>query len=597
MTVLGRLQSGMSGETVRARLSARWPSWLDATIPPQWTAAQRERYGQRRLRMLPLRGTLDTALRERFETPLLALLAISMLVLVATCVNLAHLSLTRSAARAREMSVRAALGASRARLARGAALESAIILIVGAVAAVAVAFGLDALLVRTFESASPSFSIDVTPNHRSIAFTALVSGATFALFALFPAWRAGRVDSVVLTSASYRGSGRLRGVRRIALVTQVAVTVVLVAAGALCLEAVWRLRTDPLGLSTEGVLSAQLSPLPGGYDGNTAGNVYYQALLDRVAGEPEIEAAALSYHAVLSDAAWSVPAGIPGGDTDVAVDQSFVTEGFFAAMKIPFVAGRTFSGREPGPGAREVVLSEATARALFGTTAVVGRTVRIGRSAVLQSAEVVGVARDAVLSSPKTRNTRVVYLSFWQFGPVVQLYPTLLARARGGTAATADALRRVVAEGGVEYVSRLRTLDDQRDMTLVQERILSRLSAMFAALGLLLAGIGLYALVGLAVTERQAEFGIRRAVGGSAGHVVSLVLRDAFGLVAAGAAVGAPLAWVTGRLGAPVLGAADGASAGSMAVAVLLVLTVALGAAWRPARRASAVDPLLALRP
>ncbi|HWF86192.1 MAG TPA: FtsX-like permease family protein, partial [Vicinamibacterales bacterium] len=205
-------------------------------------------------------------------------------------------------------------------------------------------------------------------------------------------------------------------------------------------------------------------------------------------------------------------------------------------------------------------------------------------------------AADAVLSNPRQRRTRVVYMNFWQAGPSFQMYPTLLVRTRGNEAASTEALARVVQNEGHEYVSWTRTLVEQREASLVQERLLAALSTAFAVLGLALAAVGLYGLLRFSVAQRRSELGIRMALGAGRSQIRSLILRDAWMIVTVGTIVGAPAAWAASKVAAALLSGPPTLGAAPTAIAVALLFVVASVAAWLPARRATMVDPLVALR-
>ena len=596
MGVLARLRPDMGMESATAALRARWPAWLRASVPTRFGPLPRERYLHLALRVDSASTGIDDSLRSRFQKPIVALLGLAGLVLLLACVNVANLLLARSGGRRREATIRVALGASSRRLLQSAAIESGLLLAAGAIASVALAYWIDAGLIAIFRSQSRDFAIDLVPDRRVIAFTVALSAAAFVISALVPAWQASRTAAAAMSAASPRVSGDRRRLQRFAVGAQVALSLILLTVGTVFGGMLRALKTAPLGLSLDRVAAAQLSPVPGGYQQGFSAVTYYRTLLDRIEALPAIEAAALSYDALLTDVPAATPVGRRDADIEVPAEQSFVNDSFFSTTQIPLIAGTSFGRADRPDGVRTVVLSEALARALFGSIDAVGRSVRVGSNPLNQSLRVIGVAADAVLSSPRQRQTRVAYLNFWQAGPSFQTYPTLLVRTRGSSAAVVDVLDPVIRAEKHEYVSQIHTLTEQRDMSLVQERLLAALSTAFAALGLALAAVGLYGLLAFSVAQRTGELGIRMALGARRPHIVLLVLRDAGLLVALGAVVGAPCAWGASAFAAARLYEQSVPSLTSTIVAVALVLVVCLFAALLPARRATTVDPLVALR-
>jgi ABC-type antimicrobial peptide transport system permease subunit len=226
----------------------------------------------------------------------------------------------------------------------------------------------------------------------------------------------------------------------------------------------------------------------------------------------------------------------------------------------------------------------------------VGRQIRVGNNPLNQSLEIVGVAADAVMSSPQRRNVRVVYLNFWQWGNTIQGWADLVVRTDRDPVATAEAVRRTVADAGHEYVSHLHELMDQRDIALSQERLLATLSTAFGTLGLTLAAIGLYGILTFSVAQRTSEIGIRMALGADRVRVLALVLRDAATLVGVGILVGAPLAWAANSVAASTMYGRTSTAIMPVMTALVLMVIVSLVAVWSPARRASSIDPMQALR-
>jgi predicted permease len=594
MEVIGRLRPAVTFESAAARVHARWQSWLDASVPSQLGPLQRDRYLHRQAHVTEAATGIDYSLRARFRAPLIALLAIAAVVLVAACLNVANLQLSRAADRARERVVRAALGASRADLVADAATESLLLLVLGFVAGVVVAYWVDHLLVSLFTASSTNFAIAIAPDARVLTFACALAVLAFIVFAIVPAARASRVDAAAIAGASHRVAGQRGRLREAAVVAQVALTIVLVAAGSIFVTGVHELRAAPLGFAVERLVAAQLTPLPGGYQNGFAPEPYYRSLLDRVKTLPGVESATLANAIPLTTFFLSVRVGVAGAPVETDADQSFVSSGFFATVGIPLVAGATFP--PSGATARSVVVSESTAKALFGQADVVGRTVRIGLGPQMQALPIAAVAHDAIITNPQRGNTRVVYLNQSQFGPNVQEWPALIIREHAPRAVGFDAIERAVHDGGHEYVHHVRTLSDQRDIALAQERLLAAVATAFAAIGLALVAVGVFGLLSYAVTQRRTEIGVRLALGASRRHVAWLVIRQAFVLMALGTSLGLPAAFVAGRYAASALFARSIDTHATVAVIVTAMTAIATAAVAIPVRRAVALDPMQVLR-
>jgi ABC-type antimicrobial peptide transport system permease subunit len=277
-------------------------------------------------------------------------------------------------------------------------------------------------------------------------------------------------------------------------------------------------------------------------------------------------------------------------------DQAFVNDSFFATMGIALMSGVSFGRTDQPTGLRTAVVSESVARTLSGSSGIVGRTIRVGPNPVNQAVTVIGVARDAVLSNPQRRNPNVVYLNFWQFGQPIQGYATLLVRTAQHITVSANALQRAVREGGYEYVSLTYTLPGLRDAALVQERLLATLSTAFAVMGLTLAAVGLYGLLSFSIAQRTSELGIRIALGATRARILGLVIRESAMMMVVGTLIGLPIAWAANRTAAALLYSRVSVGVMPGAVAVALMAVVGCGGVWFPARRATRVDPLVALR-
>ena len=593
-TVFARLRDGDTTAGVAARLDAEWPAWLAAAAPGRLSGAARDRYLKRRPRVTSAATGIDYTLRRRFGPPLTALVAIAALVLLVAAVNVANLLLARAANRRRDTAVRLALGATRWQIARRVLVESGIVLVVALAAGVLVAHWCDRLLVAMFRASSPGFTLDVAPDWRALTFASIAAGLAFLVFALGPALSSANVDFTAFQSASTRTIGMHSRARRAVLVAQVAVTLVLVAVGSVFVEALASLRNTPLGVDVEHVLTMQLSPLPGGYPNGAAPSSYYRTLVERVQAVPGVASVSLSAEPPFGTVPRpvDVAAGSPEAPA-VSAEEQIITDHFFETMKIPLIAGEDFRPSDTARSDRTVIVSDALARRLFGSEVALGRRIRIGGSPELQTLQIVGIARDAVLSHPQGRNTLILYHNWWQ-API--LFPTLVIRTRVDPIAVSAAVRDELQRERHEFPARVRTLEDRFDGAVAQERLLASLSASFSVLSLALAAVGLYGLLAFTVASRTNEIGVRMALGASRRGILQLVVSDALMVVGTGVAIGVPLAWVAVRTASRVLFDAHPSGVLPILSAVALLILSGTMAASAPALRATAVNPVDALR-
>jgi len=591
--LFARLPDGITAAAAAARLESLWPAILEASASALPNPAQRYGYLVRRPRVSPASPGVDYSLRPRFERPLQVLLAISMVVLLVTCVNVANLLLARASARRRDVLIRSALGASPMQLLAEAAAESVWLIGAGALGAFAIARLVDAALVSQFTSMSPNFRIELAPDVRIVAFAVATALMAFVLCALAPALQAARVDASALNAVSARVTSDSTRLTRTAMVAQIALTMVLLTVGWWCVNALRGLQHAPSGFPMERTILASLTPVGNGYSGRFVAAPYYRSLLERLAATGGIESAALSHSALLTSNYDAEPVSTDGAHT--SADQHIVTPTFFEAMQIPILTGTTFLPSAASAEPLTAVVSETLARTLFGSPSdAIGRLVRVGPTPEPRTVQIVGVARDAVLTSPQRHNTAIVYLNFFQMPDQFQTFPYLVVRSYGGTEMTSAAIRLTVERGGREFVPRTRTLREQRQIALAQEQLLAGVSSAYAVLGLTLAAVGVYGLFSFLVAERTREVGVRMALGATRGQVIGLFVREAAVLAGFGLLIGLPAAFAATRAAAALL--RGGGAGTSLLMATVLVAGVAMAAASIPARRAASFDPIRALR-
>ena len=592
----GRLKQDVRFEEAQAQLASIWPAIRDSLAPSNLPPAQRSRFLGLHLKVEPGdKGASE--LRKQFTKPLYILLGISALVLLVACVNLATLLLSRASARSHELAVRIALGASRSRLVRQILTECILLSVAGTLAGFLLAFWwshtlADFILSQYFNAPA---QLNLAPDIRVLLATAAVAVITGVLFGLAPAWRATREDpnfALQKTAKKFtRGTGRLGSSL---VVTQVALSVVALAAAGLFLRTLEKLRTIEPGYQPRGVLDVSLYPKPGGYKDLDRVN-YYQELTARVARLPGVESAGIAKMS-LGWRAWKEDVrASEAGNAGTKVDLALVMPGFFHTLGIIPQTGRIITWRDDDHAPRVALISQSLARNLFAGREAIGQRLEITSEPSWQKVEIVGVVSDASLYDIRRNAPPTLYLPLTQYGDIMG-WSQLMLRTRTAPSAMAKAVRQTVDSLGHEYVAKTHMVVETIDRSILRERLFAILSAFFGGLALLLAGVGLYGLMAYNVTQRTQEIGVRMALGAARGDVLSMILRETLAMTCAGLGLGLVAALAASQFVANLLYGVSAQDPVTLAAVSLVLAAVSAVAAWIPARRAAHVDPMVALR-
>jgi predicted permease len=606
--VFGRLREGATREQAHAELTAAMrPILRDVELPLHAgiSAATRERFLAREVTVEDgSRG--QSSLRGVTRMPALLLLGITTLVVLIACANIANLLLVRGAGRAAEIAVRMSLGAGRRRLVLQLLGESAVLAIVGGVASLLVAHGLLRLIASFIPQSNVGFGATLSLSLRPsvLAFAGAVSVGTGLVFGLFPALHATRAD---LIAAIRSGAGQIPGGARSAarfragmVTAQIAMSLALLGCAGLFVRSLRNVGRVDLGMDAERVVQFALLPALGGYETARA-----HALLGRVEDElssmPGVEGVAASSTPFLTNSSNGgnvrVEGFARGPDTDANVRVAQVGPGFFRTMGIPMLNGRDFTAADRAGAPKVAVVNEAFARKFgLGTRALGARMARDGRSpeGVLDM-EIVGVVRDANYSAVKQAPPPMLYTPYRQDTTVSAA--AFYVRVAGAPEQVLRAVPAAVARlDRTLPVAMLKPLRQQARESVYLDRMVGALSAGFAALATLLAAVGLFGVLAYSVAQRRREIGVRMALGADAGRVRALVLRQTTTMVLVGGAIGVAGALALGRLAGSLLFELQAHDPAVLAAATVVVVLVAFGAAWLPARRAARVSPAGALR-
>jgi len=595
--VTARLKSSVTIDQARAQLQSFWPEVLLATASTQTPGLRRQTFLSMGLDVSPFRTGFARDLRAQFSRPLYVLAGIVGLILLVACVNLANLMLARAAARSHEMSVRVAIGASRGALAVQVLTESLALSFAGAFLGLVLSYwGSRSLVVFLTEG---TVSFDLRPDLR-VLFVALFIGVlTGMLFGLAPSWHSSRQDpAVVLQQGSRSLASRTGKLGRALIITQVALSLVLLLGAGLLVRTFQELRSCNLGFVKEKLLEIILSAKPGGYQ-NLDTNSYHKLLIERVANIAGVESVGLAEISIPSPDGWRETASPTSEDPNTGArlmtNGIIIWPGFLKTLGVHLISGRGFEVADDNRHPRLVIVSRSFAERLFANGDAIGRHIRFGFMPDFQNLEIIGVAEDARLFDLRETAPPIIYFSYLQDSQPTP-WGDLYVRTKGNPESLAMTIGHEVESLGHEYPLRTATVDQMTSRVLVNERVIAFLSSFFAALALLLASIGLYGLMSYGVTRRTREIGVRVALGAHQGSVRWMILRETLMLTLCGIAIGIPCGFAASRLIASMLFGLSPGDLSTILAVCLLLLAVASVAGYVPARRASSIDPILALR-
>jgi putative ABC transport system permease protein len=596
---MGRLKPGWTIERATAQLSAISPAVLEVTVPPVYTPENVKHYLEYRFAAFPADNGFSE-LRGEYESPLLTLLAIAGSVLLIACANLANLMLARGSAREREVGVRLALGASRVRLLRQMLVESLLLAAIGALVGAGIAQLLSRFLVAFLSTQGAPVFMDLRADWRVFAFTAGLAVLTCVIFGLAPALRSTRVAPVAVLKAAGRGmtSGRERfGLRRVLVVSQVALSLVLLVGALLFVRTLRNLLTLDPGFRQEGVLVATVdfSRLKIAADRRLE---FKRELLERVRALPGIQDAADTRIVPVSDDSWNDNVFIEGDEKrNLTPWFNRVSPGYFQTMHTPILAGRDFDVHDTSSSLKVAIVNETFAREALKGQNPIG--VNFRQETYLDrpspTFRIVGLVKDSKYAAMREEPVPLVYLAMAQ-DDRPQNSQQFLIHASVPPSVALPEIKEAILQSGPETIIEFHTLQTQIRDSLLRERLMATLSGFFGFLAVLLATIGLYGVISYTVARRTNEIGIRVALGAQRGHVIGMIMREAGILLTLGVVVGAALSVVAARTAASLLYGLKAHDPSTVIIAVAAITLVTVAASFLPARRAAGLDPLAALR-
>ena len=599
LTVMGRLKPGWTIEQASAQSRTISPGIFEATLPAEFDAGDAKHYRGYKLGVFPA-DTGVSELRSTYENPLWLMLGLAGLVLLIASANLANLMLARASAREREIGMRLAVGATRGRLIRQLLAESLLLGLGGALFGALLANGLTQLLVASISTANQRLFVDLPLDWRMLGFTAAITFLTCALFGLTPALRATQVapGAVLKTAGRSATGGPSRfGLRRVLVVSQIAMSLTLVVGAILFSRSLQKLATLDAGFTQNGVLEIDLDLTALHLPAERRAE-FKRFVLQQVRAIPGVDSVA---------EAGIVPLSGDGQNRQVLVNKAGqVVEGkselneisplYFATWRTPILAGRDFDERDTLTSPLVAIVNEAFAKKYLTGTNPVGATFRVKRENKESGPfQIVGLVKDA-----KLYDLREAFLPT-MFMPVAQKErpeqdETILIRSQASLFSLISALKSAVQQISRGIDMDFTPFDKLVEVSLLRDRLMARLSGFFGILAALLATVGLYGVIAYMVERRTSEIGIRMALGADRGSIVRLVLREASVLLGVGLLIGTLLSLVGSRAAATMLFGLKPTDFVTYVLAAASLSAVAGLASFLPARRAAQLDPMAALR-
>ena len=609
--IMGRLKPGVNEQPVRAKLDAVVrQNVASIELPPPAKESTAMTLQPPRVQLTPAGKGLDS-LREQFSKPLAVLMAVVGLVLLIACANVANLLLSRATSRHREIAVRLALGARRMRLINQMLTESVLLALAGGALGVGLAYWASAILLAFMSGGRNPIVLHVTPNLRVLAFTAAVSVLTGVLFGLAPALQGTRL---VLTPGLKEGWGstpaggshsRRFGMQlgQVLAISQVAISLLLLIGAGLFVRTLTNLENETLGFDRRNLVLFGIDPTKSGYKGEKL-VAFYQQLQRRIEAIPGVKSATLSRHTLVSGGVTIngvaiqgyTPASGASNNSSIAVHVNDVGPEFFETFGIPVELGRVIGDRDTAAAPKVGVVSRAFARQYLGGTNPIGRRFGFGDQRSSSDIAIVGVVGDVRYGQPRDRMPPTVYVPYAQHTKELDEM-NFEVRTAGDPKNWVGPIREAVHElDGNLPLFDVRTQVEQIEQATFQERLFARLSSFFGLLALVLACVGLYGIMSYSVSRRTNEIGVRMALGAGRFNVLDLVVRQALQLTILGVMFGVAAAWALTRFLTSFLYGVRPADPVTFGLGSLAVILVSILSSYIPARRATKVDPMVALR-
>jgi predicted permease len=600
--VFARLKPGYTVDSAKAPMQGLFTQIraYESTLPAAkgWSQYARDQFMKGQL-LVESAAMGYSNLRNDFSTPLIVLMCMVGLVLLIACANVANLLIARAFMRQKEIAVRLSLGALRGRLVRQLLVESLTLSFAGGIVGLFLAFVLTRGLLALMPNGSQPLLVSPRPDGRILAFTVALTFVTGIVFGLLPALRASRPDpwtTLKDTMGSIAGTGGSLFLRKGLVTAQVALSFLLLFGAGLFVKSLQNLKTTDTGVALDNLIAFQVAPALSGYDNEKAVQ-FNRDLLERLRTAAGVKSAAMAVVPILSGDEWDSSTAVEGhtfadGEDQQAFMNAF-SPGYFETMRIPLLEGRDFRQSDLVENPTVAIVNRKFAEHFFpGKSAVGKRLGRGGGNNAKLTIEIIGVVGNSLYEGPREGVHRQVFLPAWGKSSVIYYLRTNIA-----SSSVFNVVRNEVKQLDTTMpIYGMKTVEGQLDETLLTDRLVALLSAGFGLLATILASIGLYGVMAFVVARRRKELGIRLALGAQPALVIWMVMREVLLLLAIGLAVGIPAALLLGRYVSSVLYGVKPSDPWMATSTMVLLTLVSVAAGLIPARRASRIDPILALR-
>ena len=597
LNMIGRLKPGIQIAQAQAGVNVRLRQFLTERAGSQLNDDKRQAIQNSYATLAP-GGRGLSGLRAFYSQALRMLMVIVALILLIACANVGNLLLSRAAARQAEISLRQALGASRGRLVRQLLTESLLLAVIGGVAGVIVAQWGVSVLVSRLAATSP---LDVRPDASIMLFTLGISLLSGVLFGIAPALRATRTDlTSALKEKSAHGRKRRFNLGSALVVVQVAVSLILLVGAGLFARSLINLQKEDLGFNRDNVLLASVDTRLAGYKPAELSAVY-RLLYDRLSALPNVHSVTIASYSPMqgtsTNSTITVRGYTPSKDEDTGVSDVFIGPTFSETLGVPLLRGRDIGLQDTPNSPKVAVVNQAFAKAYFHEENPIGRRATFEENSDKDDFEIVGVIGDSKYDNAKDKADKAVFRPILQVQDQQAFANVFELRTLGDPLSLSAEVRTAVAQVNDKLsILNITSLRLQTDEALKEEKLIAQLVSFFGLLGLLLSCVGLYGIMAHAVVRRTNEIGIRMALGAERRNIIWMVLKESLVLVALGLIIGVPAAWGAAHLISSQLFGLKPSDPVTLLTSALLLTVVAALAGYLPARRASRVNPLVALR-
>lgn len=591
---------------------AQAQSWV--TVEFQRFLTQREGTQISALRQKQISGTFIPLLpggsglsdmRLAYQTPLMVLMVMVGVVLLIACANLANLLLVKAASREREFRARLVLGSSRIRILWQVLIEALVLALIGGGLGLGLAFWSTRVIIHFVDGGAAHTALSATPDLRVLLFTFATCIVTAILFGIAPAMRSSRTDlSGALNASARTASGAAARSSRLLpqalIVTQIALSLVLLSVAGLLLRTLQNLRGRDVGMNRSNVLLVNTNPKFAGYQPEQL-NALYDRILERVDGLPGVRSASLAGTPPLHHGTWGSPIDMDGRPTppneDISTLLNRASTGYFETLGIPLLRGRTIQPIDNADAPKSAVVNKTFADRYFPNGDAIGHTFTIADPAAPGVWHIVGIVRDSQHESPAEKPQSFAYLAVTQLTGDDQYAYWLQVRSAGDPAKIIGEIRAALAEIDPNLpVLKTQTINEQFDDLIEQQTFVSKLAGFFALLALTLACIGLYGVMTYSVVRRTNELGVRMALGASRPMLLWMVLKESIAMLLFGILLGIPVSLAASRAIRAGLFGVDPTDPLTLFMAVLMISGCLFAGSYIPARRAAKIDPMTALR-